>query len=166
MQVLQPEILTKENFFPYGDVIELSGSDPLTINSGNCLRYHDLAMVDVCSSGVAGISLFDAKACDNPLTLDYVERHPLGSQAFYPTNNDPFLVVVATDNNNKAEQPVAFVTNGFQGVNYRRNTWHGVLTPIVKRGLYVVVDYIGAGDNLQEYTFATPYSIDVSSCLI
>jgi len=162
-EVLKPALLSKEKFAPYGDVIELDGNDPLSINSGHCLRYHDLAMVDVCNTGVAGISLFDAKAYDNPLTLTYVERHPLGSQAFFPTNNNPYLVVVAADQNNKAQRPVAFITNGTQGVNYRRNTWHGVLMPIVSQALFVVVDYIGDGDNLEEFTFKTPYLIDVGS---
>jgi len=47
-------------------------------------------------------------------------------------------------------------------VNYRRNTWHGVLTPIVRQSLFVVVDYIGERENLQEYKFATPYLIEVN----
>lgn len=159
-QVLKPELLSQQNFSAYGDVIELAGKVPIQINSGNCLRYSDLASVNICSSGVAGISLFDAKAYSNPLSLTYVERHPLGSQAFLPTNNDPYLVVVATDINNKAQRPKAFITSGYQGVNYHRNTWHGVLTPIVKQSLFVVVDYIGDGNNLEEYEFDTPYQIE------
>ncbi|OED35206.1 hypothetical protein AB833_30875 [Chromatiales bacterium (ex Bugula neritina AB1)] len=160
---LVPELLSKEGFSAYGDVIELSGKEPVVINSGNCFRYSDLAALDICDSGGAGISLFDATAYTNPLNLTYVERHPLGSQAFLPTSNDPYLVIVADDNNNEAMRPKVFITSGYQGVNYRRNTWHGVLTPIVKQSLFVVVDYIGDGNNLEEFVFSKPYTVDFSS---
>lgn len=48
MQLLKLAVLTRENFSPYCDVIELGQTDPVAINSGNCLRYHDLAIADVC----------------------------------------------------------------------------------------------------------------------
>lgn len=162
-EVITPELLSSDKFSAYGDVIELTGKDPIAINSGNCLRYSDLASIDICQSGAPGISLFDAGAYANPLILTYVERHPLGSQAFLPTNNDPYLVVVAADLDGEALRPEVFVTSGYQGVSYRRNTWHGVLTPIIRQSLFVVVDYIGDGENLQEFEFAHPYEIDFSS---
>lgn len=155
-----PVPLTAEAFREYGEVIELDGNDSILINSGNCNRYSDLASLDIASCGKPGISLFDARAYANPLVLTYVERHPLGSQAFLPTSHEPYLVVVAGDNNNVPQHPRAFVTQGYQGVNYHRNIWHGVLTPIKSQSLFVVVDYIGEGDNLQEYQFETPYTID------
>jgi len=165
MNKLTPVLITKENFAPFGDVIELQGMQPISINNGNCLRYSNLASLDICSSGATGISLFDAKAYSNPLTLNYVERHPLGSQAFLPTSTDPYLIVVAEDNEGQAQHPRAFITNGYQGVNYNRNTWHAVLTPVVKQSLFVVVDYIGNGNNLEEYEFASPYIVDFGATL-
>ena len=113
----------------------------------------------MCSTGAPGISLFDAKAYCSPHTLTYVERHPLGSQAFLPTSSDPYLVVVADDLAGAAQAPKAFITDGYQGVNYHRNTWHGVLTPIVRQSLFIVVDYIGEGNNLEEFKFQSPYLI-------
>ncbi len=162
---LKPEPLTREAFQPYGDVIELASKEAITINSGNCQRYSDLAALNICESGKTGISLFDAKVYSNPLTLTYVERHPLGSQAFLPTSSDPYLVVVADDNNGQAHMPKAFITDGYQGVNYHRNIWHGVLTPITRQSRFFVVDYIGSQNNLEEYEFKTPYLIDFSSTL-
>ena len=97
MKTLTVELLTREKFEAYGDVIEIAGNNPVSINSGNCQRYTDLACLDMCNTGAPGISLFDAKAYRSPLTLTYVERHPLGSQAFLPTSSDPYLVVVADD---------------------------------------------------------------------
>lgn len=160
MKTLQPELLSAELFKPFGDVIEMHGVNPVTINSGNCLRYSDLASLDIDGSGAAGISLFDAKPYANPITLTYVERHPLGSQAFMPMNTEPFIVVVASDNNGAPEEPRVFITDGRQGVNYARNTWHGVLTPINSPSLFAVVDYIGNENNLEERTFETPYLIE------
>jgi len=75
----------------------------------------------------SGISLFQAKPYTLPHTLDLVERHPLGSQAFIPMHTEPFLVVVAPDDHGVPGKPIAFATNGQQAVNYHRNTWHGVL---------------------------------------
>lgn len=157
---LVPKILNAKNFSDYGDVIELAGNDPITINSGNCLRYSDLASLDICSSGVAGISLFDAKAYASPLSLRTVERHPLGSQAFLPVGTDPYLIVVADDIDGIPQTPGVFITTGYQGVNYRRNTWHSVLTPIVKQSLFVVVDYIGDANNLEEFEYDDPWLIE------
>lgn len=162
-RLIVPVALTSELFSEYGEVIGLEGRDSTLINSGNCKRYTELASPDIAACGKAGISLFDAKPYTSPLTLSYVERHPLGSQAFLPTSHEPYLVVVAGDGNNVPQRPRAFVTQGYQGVNYHRNIWHGVLTPIKSQSLFVVVDYIGEGDNLQEYQFETPYTIDFGS---
>ncbi len=160
MKTLQCHLLTAAAFKPYGDVIEMSGTNPISINSGNCLRYSDLAALDIDSSGAAGISIFDAKPYQSPMQLNYVERHPLGSQAFIPMTSDAYIVVVADDINGTAQEPKVFLTNGKQGVNYARNVWHGVLTPVIQQSLFTVVDYIGTADNLEEYFFDTPYFIE------
>lgn len=160
MAALIPELLTADRFKPYGDVIELAGATGISINSGNCQRYSDLASLDIDSSGSVGISLFDAKAYSSPLSLRYVERHPLGSQAFMPMCADKYLVVVADDNDGIAHNPQVFITDGTQGVNYKRNTWHGVLTPIIKQCQFTVVDYIGSGANLEEYFFESAHTIE------
>ncbi len=159
MITLQYELLTAEAFKPYGDVIETNDAKPTSINGGNCDRYDNLASLDIDSSGTAGISIFDAKPYRSPLKLSYVERHPLGTQAFIPMTKDPYFVIVADDMDGKAQQPTVFLTNGKQGVNYGRNIWHGVLTPIVNRSLFTVIDYIGSENNLEEYEFETPYLI-------
>lgn len=160
MTILKPELLTSQAFKPYGDVIEIGDSAGIRINSGNCLRHSDLVSLDIDASGTTGISIFNAKPYASPIQLNYVERHPLGSQAFIPMTSDHFIVVVADDVNGIPQQPTVFVTNGKQGINYGRNVWHGVLTPIVKQSLFSVVDYIGSGDNLEECVFDTPYLIE------
>ncbi len=155
--VIQP--LTAEAFAPFGDVIAAAGIPTRMINQGNCGRYDDLARLDFAGEGRPGISVFEAKPCTLPLTLEMVECHPMGSQAFLPLSVDPFLVVVAPDEGGKPGRPLAFLTQPGQGVNYHRGTWHGVLTPLTGPGLFAVVDRLGPGENLEEHWFETPYIV-------
>ena len=71
----------------------------------------------------------------------------------------PFLVVVCRDTGAGPAEPHAFLTHPGQGVNYPRNLWHGVLTPIGEDQDFVVVDRGGDGNNLEEHVFAEPYEI-------
>ena len=151
--------LTCADFAPFGDVLEVVGDPDKIINAGMCGRYHDRANIE-CDGGAAGISLFKSQARSLPITLDMMERHPDGSQAFLPMSMDPFVVVVAPDDNGKPGQPRAFITTVGQGVNYAKNTWHGVLTPLHEPGLFAVIDRIGEGPNLQEHWFETPFLIE------
>ena len=146
--------LTAQAFAPYGDVLNCNGAPDRLINAGLCGRFHDRAQVDV-GDGRAGISLFRSQLRQLPYQLDLIERHPDGSQAFIPMSMDPFLVVVADAN----LQPRAFVTAPGEGINFHRGTWHGVLTPLSGPGLFAVIDRIGAGPNLEEHVFDTPYQI-------
>lgn len=149
--------LTAAAFAPYGDVLEATGDFRL-INEGMCRRHHDLARVEV-GEARAGISMFNAVPRDLPYDFDLVERHPEGSQAFLPMTQHPFLVIVAPDVAGKPGSPVAFLTNGAQGVNLHRGTWHGVLTPLAAPGLFAVVDRIGNSANLEEYRYPQSWTV-------
>lgn len=152
------QALTAKGFAPFGDVLDTGGAPDKLINQGLCGRYHDRATLDF-GDGRAGISLFKAELRTLPLTLEMMERHPHGSQAFIPMCMAPFVVIVAKDAGDRPGQPRAFLTEPGQAINFHRNTWHGVLTPIHGSGLFAVVDRIGAGDNLQEHWFATAYTV-------
>lgn len=159
MSRLRAEPLTADAFAPFGDVIETSGAADMVINQGMCDRHHDLAKLDF-GAGRAAISLFDGKPRKFPYELEMVERHPLGSQAFIPMNNVPLLVTVAEDEGGTPVNLRSFLTAPGQAVNLHRATWHGVLAPIGSQGLYAVVDRVGDGNNLQEYWFDRPITID------
>ena len=158
MSVLSISPLIASEFEPFGDVLQVQPSPTVMINQGNCARYSDLATLDF-STGRAGISIFHAHPYRSPLTLSMMERHPAGSQAFIPMSDDPFLVIVAPDNNGSPGKPRVFLTDGLQGVNYHRTVWHGVLTPIAGNGLFAVVDRIGDGSNLEEHWLESSYQI-------
>ncbi len=158
MKRITTEPLTADAFAPFGDVLELKSKPDQVINQGYCGRHHDLAQLDF-TSGKAGISLFDAEPRQFPYTLDMVERHPKGSQAFIPMSLSPFLVIVAEDVGNIPAIPRAFVTAPGQGINLHMGTWHGVLTPLHAPGLFAVVDRIASDTNLVEHFFEVPFSI-------
>ncbi len=150
--------LTATAFATFGDVLDCAGEPDKLINQGLCGRFHDRARIDV-SDGRVGVSLFNAQPRSLPYTLDMMERHPLGSQTFIPMTEHPFLVVVAPDQGGTPGQPQAFLTAPGQAINFHRNTWHGVCTPLHAPGLFAVVDRIGEGENLEEHWFEEGFTI-------
>jgi ureidoglycolate lyase len=44
-------------------------------------------------------------------------------------------------------------------VNYLRNVWHGVLTPLGRPARFLIVDRIGTGNNLEEFTYPEPWTV-------
>ncbi len=152
--------LTREAFAPFGDVIDADGPTSYPINAGMTQRIHDLARVEAHGPNARVlISIFRAKPYAMPLKLTLVERHPFGSQAFMPLSPRPFLVVVCPDGPEGPDTPQAFLTAPGQGVNYHRNVWHAVLTPIGEAQDFLVVDRGGDGSNLEEHEFETPWEI-------
>ena len=158
MTNLQAAPLTATAFAPFGDVLEATG-DFRVINAGLCQRHHDRARLDFGPEGRAGISMFNAQPRALPYDFTLVERHPEGSQAFIPLSQHPFLVIVAPDEGGRPGSPLAFLTNGAQGINLHRGTWHGVLTPLHAPGLFAVIDRIGATPNLEEYHYTAPWRV-------
>ena len=158
MNQIHPEIrtepLTAAAFAPFGDVLDATGDHRL-INAGLCRRHHDRARLDF-GDARAGLSIFAAEPRQLPYILTLIERHPDGSQAFLPMTEHPFLVIAASD---PQATPRAFLTDGHQGINLHRGTWHGVLTPLHAPGLFAVIDRIGPTPNLEEYRFARPWIV-------
>jgi ureidoglycolate lyase len=159
--VAQP--LTRESFAPFGEVIEIGGDQHFPINGGKAERYHALATADATGPNARVlISTVRSTPYELPLTLSMVERHPFGSQAFIPLQPRPFIVVVCIDEGGKPGAPQAFLTAPGQGVNYPRNSWHGVLTPIGEPQDFAIVDRGGDGINLEEFFFDEPYEVHLA----
>jgi ureidoglycolate lyase len=148
--------LAPEAFAPFGEVIQVAGSRHYTINDGYAERHHDLARVDVMEQdGRPLINIFRAKPRALPMRIRMMERHPLSSQAFIPLEVMPFLVVVAAPGSAPAPDPTelrAFITDGRQGVNYARGTWHYPLIAIDRPSDFLVIDRGGPGINCDEIT--------------
>lgn len=149
MNELRIERLTREAFAPFGDVIELAGARHYPINGGNTERYHDLAKVEV-GRGHALLNLFRGQPRPLPFEVKMLERHPLGSQAFVPLADTPYLVVVAPAGELDVRGMRAFVTSGWQGVNYAAGVWHHPLLALRRVSDFIVVDRGGEGANCDE----------------
>ena len=160
MKTLIAQPLTKAAFEPFGQVLTTKGAHHYPINAGMTERFHDLAKIEIAGeTGRPLISIFRGQPYAMPLSLTMVERHPLGSQAFMPLHDRPFLVIVAPDENGRPGTPLVFMTQPGTGINIGRNVWHGVLTAIEAEGDFLVVDRGGEGNNLQEHFFDTPYRV-------
>jgi ureidoglycolate lyase len=155
VRTLVPQALTAEAFAPFGDVVSADGDFEL-INDGTTRQFADLAAIDVAAEhGPPRISIYRATPYPLPLTIRMLERHPLSSQLFMPLAGQPFLVVVAKAGEDPDAAAVrAFATNGRQGVNYRRGTWHHPLIAIGDAGEFLVIDRAGEGRNCDEFSFA------------
>ncbi len=158
--MIQIEALTRAAFAPFGDVIETEGAAHYPINQGTTQRYHDLARVVAAGeNGRVLVSLFVAEPRPQPLTISMLERHPLGSQAFYPLQDEEWLVVVGTSPSPQALR--VFRASGRQGVNYAPGTWHHPLIVFAPASRFLVVDRGGDGVNLEEVAFE-PVTIAIS----
>lgn len=157
--------LDADAFRPFGKVIEPDNAAEIRlINNGTTTRFHDVAPVDVAEGGGRTLlSIFRGKPFALPFAVAMMERHPLGSQAFVPMEGRPFLVVVSPDEGGRPGEPVAFVCDGTKGVSYARGVWHHPLVALEARSDFLVVDRGGPGDNLEEFVFAEPYSVESSA---
>ena len=150
MRILRPVPLTREGFKPFGDVIEMEGSAHYTINQGFTERFNDLCLVDVAAEGgTTNVSLFLGQPRPAPIAIKLMERHPLGSQAFLPLQDRPWLVLVAEDVHDHSSYR-AFTATGQQGVNYARNVWHHPLLVMDAGSRFLNIDRKGPGNNLDE----------------
>ncbi len=151
---LSPEPLSRDNFSRFGDVLEISGAERVLINEGTTERFHALSRLDLADQQGEGVlSIFRATARPSPIKITMVERHPLGSQAFFPLANKRWLVVVSAAETPAPESLKAFWARGDQGVQYAKNTWHHPLLVIEPVQDFLVVDRAGPGDNLEEIWF-------------
>jgi ureidoglycolate lyase len=153
-RVLDIEPLTREGFADFGDVVEEQGAERFPINQGFAERFNNLASVDVSDGGGhTNISFIVARPRPRPIQLSLMERHPLGSQIFYPLQDSPWLVAVCKDPFDEASYR-AFRANGRQGVNYAKNVWHHPLLVLDDASRFLVVDRKGPGNNLEEADLA------------
>jgi ureidoglycolate lyase len=158
MMTLKPFPLTRQAFAIYGEVLEAEGAEHFITNQGLAMRFNDLARIDVeAEGGAVKVSVFKTKARPTPIRLELMERHPLGSQIFYPLQDRPWLVVVCDDPTDGASFR-AFAATGVQGVNYARNVWHHPLLALDHDSRFLVVDRKGPGNNLEEIKLGETYA--------
>lgn len=159
MTVIRVEPLSRAAFAAFGDVIEPASARAVrSINEGTAQRFDALARVDIAGAdGYPVISLFRAQPRQLPFTLTTLERHPLGSQAFMPLGDAPYLVVVGVDG---VAPPRAFLAGARQGINFHRGTWHHALLALERESDFLVIDRAGEAENCEELALARAWTIE------
>ena len=142
------ETLTKTAFAPYGDVLEREGATIRSINEGTTDRFHALTAVEV-GDGRAIVSIFAGRRRALPLEIKMLERHPLGSQSFFPLQPFDWLIVVA-DTVDPPSSLRCFRASGAQGVTYAAGVWHHPLLILRPTQDFLVVDRDGPGIQCEE----------------
>jgi len=152
--LIRLQALTAEAFAPFGEVLETDGIAALEINQGNTQKYADLATVSLRQGGRAQVSIYQSSAIELPFRISGLERHPLGSQAFYPLHKKPFPIVVALPGDTPdADKIHAFLSNGRQGINIHPGVWHHYQLTLEQESEYIVIDRAGPGNNCDEHQF-------------
>ncbi len=157
-RVLTPGPLRADRFAPYGNIIATSDCATEPMNEARFTRYGGLATVDVDPAGDIAIGIVQSRTPTSlPYAFDMVERHPRGSQAFVPLAGFPFVIVVGPPGESvEAEDLEAFISNGRQGIQYHRGTWHMPLIALEEGQQFLVIDRERQDDNCEERVFDEP----------
>ena len=155
---LVPKPLTSERFAPFGDVIESVVDRTAAMNAERFERFDDLCRLDMSDDGRVAVSIARCRvATALPYRLDMVERHSLGSQAFVPLGPSRMIVVVAPPEESvEASDLCAFVTNGRQGINYHRGTWHMPLIAFETGQEFLIIDRAADQPNCDMHSLDEP----------
>lgn len=122
---MQP--LTAAAMAPFGTVIEgATGGD--AVNGGSARRHEAVAALDLHrDGGRAVLAVYQAQARTFPFEARALERHRLSDQVFLPLGGARrcvLLLAPAALAMPRAEDCVAFVSDGTQGVRIAASTWH------------------------------------------
>ena len=152
--IFKPISINKENFSVFGDLITSNDIDPIDINAGYAKRYDNLANINTEKDGGKTIvSIFSALKRSFPMTIDMMEKHPLGSQAFIPMKETTFLCFVAPPGDKPDITKIqTFVIPPKMGINYKPGIWHFPLISTEDTN-FLVIDRKGKGENLIIHKF-------------
>ena len=153
-KIIKPIKITRSNFATYGDLISANDINPIDINAGYAKRFDNLADLNTSKNGGKSIvSIFSALKRTFPMTIDMMEKHPLGSQAFIPMKETTFLCFVAPPGElpeiNKIQ---SFIIPPKMGINYKPGAWHFPLISTEDTN-FLVIDRKGRGKNLIIHKF-------------
>ena len=153
-KIIKPIKVTRSNFATYGDLISTNDINPIDINAGYAKRFDNLANLNTSKDdGKSIVSIFSALKRTFPMTINMMEKHPLGSQAFIPMKETTFLCFVAPPGElpeiNKIQ---SFIIPPKMGINYKPGIWHFPLISTEDTD-FLVIDRKGSGENLIIHKF-------------
>ena len=152
--IIKPIAISRDNFSQYGDLISSNNVIPIDINAGYAKRFDNLADINtIKNDGKTIISIFSALKRKFPMTIDMMEKHPLGSQAFIPMKETTFLCFVAPPGDFPDIKKIqSFIIPPKTGVNYKPGIWHFPLISTEDTN-FLVIDRKGNGEYLIIHKF-------------
>jgi ureidoglycolate lyase len=160
--IIYPKPLTSEAFRRFGEVLETRSVTAELINEGHTQKFADLANVTLGNRGRVQVSIYRSRAIELPFRIRNMERHPLGSQAFFPLHNRPFPVVVAPAEAIPGPETIrVFLSDGQQGVNINPGVWHHYQLTLDRSSDYIVIDRYGKGENREDFRLEKEILLDM-----
>ncbi len=158
MKTLHAQPLTPAAMAPYGSVIEgASGGE--AINGGSSRRREAVAALDLQrDGGRAVLAVYDVLARAFPFEARALERHRLSDQVFLPLGGARrcvLLLAPAGLQAPRAEDCVALLSDGRQGIRIAAGTWHHGLLAL-DDGPWAVLERRGAAVDCEEQGLPQP----------
>ena len=153
-KIIKPIKISRSNFATFGDLISTNDIVPIDINAGYAKRFDNLADLNTAKDGgKAVVSIFSSLKRIFPMTIDMMEKHPLGSQAFIPMKETTFLCFVAPPGESPEINKIqSFIIPPKNGINYKPGIWHFPLISTEDTN-FLVIDRKGEGKNLIIHKF-------------
>lgn len=134
--------LTAAGFARFGTVID-SDRHSIIANAGTAHRYDVVRQtVQTVPPGYDLVtSIFDTRARDLPLRVDYLERHRFSPQIIMPVSGLGYLTIVCDSDDGGApalDTLCAFFCTQRQGIMYHNNIWHHPIASVRSEARYLV----------------------------
>jgi ureidoglycolate lyase len=128
MHRLHIQPLSRENFAPFGDVIDAPAGFGAQVNEGSARRFDRVASLENLRPNTAtlNIAYFACAPRTLPFVVSTLEKHPRSAQLFVPLQVQRYIVLVTAPGEAPSE-PHAFLARAGQGICYRAGTWHHTL---------------------------------------
>ena len=161
MKTLALQPLTPAAMAPYGSVIEPAAGVEV-INGGSSRRREAVAALDLQrDGGRAVLAVYDAQARSFPFEARVLERHRLSDQVFLPLGGARRCVLLLAPAGlvaPRAEDCVALLSDGRQGIRIAAGTWHHGLLAL-DDGPWAVLERRGAAVDCDEVTLDVPLAL-------
>ena len=141
--VNQRRAVEVDGFALFGEALAVCTAGGSNANDRTAVRFYNAATLEFAAKdGHPSSGVFRVQPARPPLLYEKLEWRPISSNTLVPLGGRRFLVVVATSGGDAPypSRTRAFLTDGSQGVNYRRGTWH---QPVLTLG--VPTDFVMLG---------------------
>jgi len=139
MKEMPIKILTRENFEPFGTIVEPPSTKP-TISNSSLDYWGALTKIHIEKPQV---SFLNVKKRD--FSLDKIERHVKLTEVIIPLEGTSLFPLAPPKDNEdpKAKVPlgesVAFLMDGSKGIVMKKGTWHWAPFPVTEKATFAVM---------------------------